>query len=163
MLGVALEFKNYPNTTTPINATNLNDMQKLLIDLIYPVGTYYHTSDSEFDPNTTWGGTWILETDGTALVSKSSTTGSKFNDDIGTIVGEEEHVLTIDETPNHAHYLFAETGGSIFFPPYSAKSNGDSGVNGQNGYPTTTTAVGGTQPHNNIQPSKITNRWHRTA
>lgn len=24
----------------------------------YPVGSYYETSDTSFDPNTTWGGTW---------------------------------------------------------------------------------------------------------
>lgn len=29
-----------------------------LIDLFYPIGSYYETSDSSFDPNTTWGGTW---------------------------------------------------------------------------------------------------------
>ena len=31
-----------------------------LVDLIYPVGAYIETSDSSFDPNTTWGGTWEL-------------------------------------------------------------------------------------------------------
>ena len=169
MLGVALEFKNYPNTTTPVNATNLNDMQKLLIDLIYPVGTYYHTSDSEFDPNTAWGGTWILEKDGTVLVSKSSTTGSKFNDDIGTIVGEEEHILVVDEMPSHKHQVL------MSYTPNSGHthSNGtyaasfSEGANPSNGtYPSTDDRIsnaGGNQSHNNVQPSKIINRWHRTA
>ena len=27
------------------------------IDVIYPVGTYYHTSDTDFDPNEHWSGT----------------------------------------------------------------------------------------------------------
>ena len=76
MLGVALEFKNLPDTTTPINATNLNNMQKLLVDLIYPVGIYVEISDSDFNPNTTWGGTWVLENDGTVLVSKSNINNS---------------------------------------------------------------------------------------
>lgn len=27
----------------------------------YPVGSYYETSDSNFDPNAEWGGTWLSE------------------------------------------------------------------------------------------------------
>lgn len=27
-----------------------------LINLIYPVGSYFETSDTEFNPNTAWGG-----------------------------------------------------------------------------------------------------------
>ena len=29
-----------------------------LLNLFYPVGSYYETSDAEFNPNTSWGGTW---------------------------------------------------------------------------------------------------------
>lgn len=163
MLGVALEFKNLPDTTTPLNSTNLNNMQKLLVDLIYPVGTYYDTSDIDFDPNTAWGGTWVLDQSGTVLVSKSSASSSKFNGDVNTVVGEEEHTLTTNEMPKHNHNLIASEGGNILFPPYSAKSNGDSGNVEIGGYATITTYAGENQPHNNVQPSKIVNRWHRTA
>lgn len=31
-----------------------------LIDMFYPVGSYYETSDAEFDPNKSWGGKWEL-------------------------------------------------------------------------------------------------------
>lgn len=31
-----------------------------LIDMFYPVGSYYETSDTTFNPNITWGGTWAL-------------------------------------------------------------------------------------------------------
>ena len=65
---------------------------KLWLDLIYPVGTYYETSNTSFDPNTSWGGSWTKEEDGTVLVSKKSS--GKFNQNIGTIVGEETHTLT---------------------------------------------------------------------
>lgn len=152
MLGVALDFENYPSTETPINSTNLNNMQKLLVDLIYPVGIYVEISDIDFDPNTSWGGTWVLENDGTVLVSKSSTTGSKFNDDIGTIVGEEEHTLTIDEMPNH----LIQT---------ASQGNSADGYLGRGGYNSdgNINLGGQSQSHNNVQPSKIVNRWHRTA
>lgn len=33
-----------------------------IFDTFYPVGSYYETSDSTFDPNTAWGGTWNKDT-----------------------------------------------------------------------------------------------------
>lgn len=33
-----------------------------IFDTFYPVGSYYETSDSTFDPNTAWGGTWQKDT-----------------------------------------------------------------------------------------------------
>lgn len=158
MLGVALEFKGYPDTTTPLNPTNLNNMQKLLVDLIYPVGIYVEISDIEFDPNTAWGGTWILETDGTVLVSKSNASGSKFNNDIGTIVGEETHTLTEAELAEHDHAYPSGAIGSTENPVFGPIENSN-----YNMYEQSTYSAGGNQPHNNIQPSKIVNRWHRTA
>lgn len=160
MLGVALEFKNKPDTTTPINATNLNNMQKLLVDLIYPVGTYYETSEINFNPNTAWGGTWILENDGTVLVSKSNVAGSKFNADIGTVVGSETHTLTVNEMPSHNHgILWGSTTGDYYARAIASNVNDTSS---QITYDTEKESGGG-QPHNNVQPSKIINRWHRTA
>ena len=162
MLGVALEFKNKPDTTTPINATNLNDMQKLLVDLIYPVGSYYDTSDGEFDPNVKWGGTWELDLSGTVLVSKSSSSSSKFNATVGTIVGEEEHALTVEEMPSHSH---PQSLIGINRAPNGAAYNWVNSSNNRYLYSGNDLAIstGGDQPHNNIQPSKIINRWHRTA
>lgn len=29
------------------------------INLVYPVGSYYKTSDTSFDPNEKWTGTWV--------------------------------------------------------------------------------------------------------
>lgn len=160
MLGVALEFKNKPDTTTPTNATNLNSMQKLLVDLIYPVGIYVEISDTEFDPNAAWGGTWVLENDGTVLVSKSNTAGSKFNATVGTIVGEEENTLTIDKIPSHNHgILWGSTTGDYYARAIASNVND---ISSQITYDTVKESGGG-QPHNNVQPSKIANRWHRTA
>lgn len=160
MLGVALEFKNFPDTTTPINNTNLNNMQKLLVDLVHPVGTYYETSNSEFDPNEKWGGTWELETDGTTLVSKSSASSSKFNAGIGTVVGEEEHILTINQIPSHTHAVNL-SGGSSGENHLITSSWSWSTENQQNNGLLNLT--GGGKAHNNVQPSKICYRWHRTA
>ena len=160
MLGVALEFKGYPDTTTPLNPANLNNMQKLLVDLIYPVGTYYETSDSDFDPNTAWGGTWELDQSGTVLVSKSSSSSSKFNDDVGTVVGSERHTLTISQIPSHTHAVNL-SGGNSGENHLITDSWSWSTENQQNNGLLNST--GGGQAHNNIQPSKIINRWYRTA
>jgi hypothetical protein len=35
----------------------------LIIDTIYPVGSYYYTSDTSFDPNIAWGGEWTSAID----------------------------------------------------------------------------------------------------
>ena len=156
MLGVALDFENYPSTETPINSTNLNNMQKLLVDLIYPIGCYFETSNSVFDPNTAWGGTWELDQSGTVLVSKSDASGSKFNATVGSVVGEEEHTLTINEIPNHNHGAKYE---NITVSPGDTYTNELRNTNNT----LDTTSTGGGQAHNNVQPSKIVNRWHRTA
>lgn len=43
-----------------------------LVDMFYPVGSYYETSNSSFNPNTAWGGTWSLEASGRVHVSAGS-------------------------------------------------------------------------------------------
>lgn len=139
-----------------------------LLNLIYPVGCYFETSDDDFNPNTSWGGTWELETDGTVLVSKSSESGSAFNTTVGSIVGEEEHTLTVDELAEHNHVGKIAVSNKAPGPTrYYFQPLGTTG-----GDPSNTDVFsssipvlnrGGNQPHNNIQPSKIINRWHRTA
>ncbi len=32
-----------------------------IVNVVYPVGSYYETSDVNFNPNTAWGGTWVSE------------------------------------------------------------------------------------------------------
>ena len=140
-------------------AKDMNEIKKAINDLIRPVGSYYETSDTSFDPNVTWGGTWELETDGTVLVSKSTTSGSEFNVDVGTVIGEETHKLTISEMPAHKHELTIEGGGSL----RASAVKWLTGTNMRKYAGDMIENAGGNQAHNNIQPSKIINRWHRTA
>lgn len=134
-----------------VTADNMNEIKNVINNLIYPIGTYYETSDLNFDPNVMWGGTWELDEDGTVLVSKSSVSGSKFNVDLGTVVGEETHTLTIEEMPSHSGHV---VGGITTFLPQAG-----AGIAGTSNPET----IGGGQEHNNVQPSKVVNRWHRTA
>jgi hypothetical protein len=34
-----------------------------MMDYLYPVGCYFETTDTDFDPNQTFGGTWVSEND----------------------------------------------------------------------------------------------------
>lgn len=78
-----------------------------LLDLFYPVGTYYETSNSNFNPNESWGGTWVEDTKG--YVTIGATTSFNVVDgnyqDIGpgTKIGEYQHTLTTNEMPAHSH------------------------------------------------------------
>lgn len=143
---------------TPLSAENLNLMQQYIEDAInniYPIGSYYETSNMSFNPNNVWAGTWVLENDGTVLASKSNTTGSIFNADLGTKVGEEKHELITSEIPAHRHTVsVTEESGS---EGYAMVGNWNSSNSFNTGW------AGGGQAHNIVQPSKIVNRWHRTA
>ena len=39
---------------------SLNQKFESVIDRIYPIGTVYHTTDSEFNPNDNFVGVWVL-------------------------------------------------------------------------------------------------------
>lgn len=155
-----IEFKNKPDTTTPINADNLNFNFKEVMNLIYPVNSIVIKADNE-DYSDWLGFEWERTLIGRVPVGIDSS-DSDFNA-IDKVGGEKEHVLTINEIPEHNHYLFASAGGSILFPPYTAKSNGDSGASSQGGYATITTTAGGNQSHNNLQPYQVVAFWKRIA
>ena len=65
-------FVDYGNERIPTGGLTLTS----ILNVVYPVGCYYETSDTNFNPNNSFVGTWVLEEDGTVLVSNSSTSGS---------------------------------------------------------------------------------------
>lgn len=44
------------------NPSITSGQQLQAMELFYPVGSYYETSDLTFDPNVEWGGTWVSKT-----------------------------------------------------------------------------------------------------
>ena len=100
-----------------------------IINLLYPVGSYYETSDSSFSPSSAgWPGTWSLEANGQVHVSASTsdtlgTTNSACY--IGYTPGGSAagHSITLDEMPSHTH---GEGGLShqIGFRRYGTSSSG---------------------------------------
>lgn len=77
-----------------------------LLDIFYPIGSYYETSDSDFDPNTDWGGIWSLETEGKAHISAGTTYVA------GTEYGSSTHDHTTGNFTLLAKHLPAHTHGS---------------------------------------------------
>lgn len=156
-----------------VSVMDANSTLRALFDFIHPVGSYYETSDTSFNPNTTWGGTWVLETEGQVHISAGSNyvvSGALTNISDG---GEETHTLTTDEMPSHSHnpangtaYAFVETDAT------STLSRRSAGGSATANYVTSTAsfyrhtathATGGGQAHNIMQPYIVVNRWHRTA
>ena len=127
------------------------------LDMFYPVGSYYETSDGTFDPNVSWGGTWVLETEGQVHVSA----GTGYT--IGATGGEATHKLTTTEIPSHTHTIT-----SYYREAVSYSSGTAARPYAKNGSLTTTAwaeagNTGGGGAHNNMQPYIVVNRWHRTA
>ena len=150
-----------------LNASLVN-----LIDTIYPVGCYFETTDTTFDPNTAFGGTWVLEDEG--LVHISSGTNYAVSN-LSQDGGEKTHLLTSSESgvPAHSHVVQA-----IYNSTYknlagawqnTTNNTSTSGVawDGQAGSwsirAVNNTNQNASASHNNMQPYKIVNRWHRTA
>ena len=156
-----IEFKNKPDTTTPINASNLNFNFKEVMNLIYPVNSIIIKADNE-DYSDWLGFEWERTLVGRVPVGIDSS-DSDFNP-IGTIGGEKEHTLTIDEMPNHQHDFRANnsnTSGTTSYPHFTnvfASQNTSS----QLGF-NPILSVGGGQAHNNLQPYEVVAFWKRIA
>ena len=136
-----------------------------LIDKIYPVGSYYETSEYNFNPNDEWGGTWEQDTKGLVTVGAyMEGTVRPDNDRLyitqGLTDGEVEHTLTVSEMPSHDHGLGTLVWANIpggFMDRYAENHRNYCGSIDK------TVTSGNSQPHNNIQPSIGVYRWHRTA
>lgn len=82
-----------------------------LIDVFYPVGSYYETSDTTFDPNNTWGGTWVLETEGVVHVSAGTSYAVNHANDNSGVGAKDGGASTVTLTsaqsamPSHHHGL----------------------------------------------------------
>lgn len=158
--GEIMEIENLNQNT---RLADLEEWKNGLFDLIYPVGTYYETSDIWFNPMTEWGGTWVMDTKGLVTVGAIEDGGDspKYGTlklSLGSTTGEAEHTLTINEMPSHSHGISTnnQQGNRDFGYDFTYDYKDQLNTGG-------ITAVGGGQSHNNVQPSIGVYRWHRTA
>lgn len=134
------------NLKTIYNNSGIN-----LLDLFYPVGSYYETSNSDFNPNINWRtvngirsgwNSFSTGAYGTGIVSRSKTTGSiaYATEQKNGNNNDYTDIVNIDATHNHT--VSGTTGSS---------GSGNTG------------STGNANPFSIIQPSKVVYRWHRVV
>ncbi len=129
-----------------------------LIEIIYPVGSIYITTNEQ-NPGEYLEGEWESYGEGRTIVGAG--TGTDSNNvqkvfEINETGGEYEHTLTINEMPSHTHK--ALYGGNIAGIQSSA-----AGGDGKYWHSIEMSYTGGDQAHNNIQPYIVTYMWRRVS
>lgn len=148
------------NIKTINNVSLLGNGNIPLIDLFYPVGTYYETSDTSFNPNTAWGGTWVEDTNGKVTVA-CDTSQTEFGT-IGKTGGTKKVTLTENDLPK-------TIGQALLYDSNAAEQSSQTDAlmtQWSNKYrPGLYNVVSeqGGNAHNNLQPYIVVKRWHRTA
>ena len=128
-----------------------------IVDLIYPVGSYYWNSNST-SPATLFGvGTWTQITNQFIFAAG----GDYASGDTG---GEVDHLLTIQEMPSHDHRCIMDQS----FYAYGGPMESNDGPASGHGYAypfyySFTGTKGGSRSHNNMPPYIVAYCWRRDA
>ena len=168
------------------------DISQQLLNMFYPVGSYYETSNTAFNPNASWGGTWVLETEGQVHVSGGTNyaiSGALNNTSDGgsadAIVPYHSHsvnavtTLGMSAHSTHSHTIYGKykktvakgsnqnrvdsDGTSSTSAPYSASSADLSHTHSVPAHDTNYAGEEGNVVGANMQPYIVVYRWHRTA
>lgn len=107
----------------------IQDLITYIYDTTYPIGSYYETTDTDFDPNENFVGEWELEAEGLVHISSGTNYNVSANDEDGgnttinyTPAGSNtggkvgSHTLTTTELPKmsgSAYFRRTSGGGSI--------------------------------------------------
>jgi len=121
-----------------------------IVDLVYPVGSVYLSTNSA-DPSTLFAGTtWDEFAQGKVLVGQDT-----LDTDFDTLLeegGEKSHVIVTSEMPSHTHSAPAISGVALSL---AGVVDVDTVVDDVTG------STGGDQPHNNLQPYVVVKIWRR--
>ena len=111
-------FKSAQDFEANIKQIEVNELS-LIDGALYPVGAIYMSVDPT-DPSRLFGGQWQALNEGRVLIGA----GDKYP--AGTKGGEETHVLTVDEMPEHSHRANTGSGGDHYHAsPWGEDNNGD--------------------------------------
>lgn len=168
---VTTNTSNISSLTTKIDTntsqiTTLHSMLAVYWKTLYPIGSIYISTNANFNPQATWGGTWRKTADGRCLIGANDTYP------IGSIGGEAEHTLTDSEMPTHRHGAGRYTGFEITNagirgadsssqPLYQALIANTNSTEYSNKLETNTAGLG--LAHNNMQPYLAVYIWERIA
>lgn len=148
---------NENSQVADINKVTADDMNQIknAINNLFPIGFIIEVDNAEFNPNTSWGGTWE-RLKGRVIVGVDED-DTDFNAS-GLTGGEKEVTLTAEQTPEHYHTfgIGAENGSGSYVLPYGGKRYSDTAQ-------AITSNAGGGQPHNNMPPYYTAYRWIKTA
>ena len=160
-----MEKINFQNGVTKVNADTFNTFQNNINDAINlmkieilkaenPIG-HIRMETTDVNPATYLGfGTWVLWGAGKVPVGVDTA-----DTDFSTVEktgGEKTHTLTINEMPSHTHDMLnakLATGYGDISTPATTDIT----------YRAPTSATGGSQPHNNLQPYITCYMWKRVS
>lgn len=132
---------------------------KRLVDLVYPVGSLYMSTNST-NPSTLFGGTWQAYAQGRCLIGAGEgddgSTSMSFT--AGAEYGEYLHSLDKDENGKHNHYYY-----SPIIQQVQQANNGTVYGNYNKQYKIQTDDSGEGKGHNNIQPCIGVYIWRRVS
>lgn len=128
----------------------------------HPVGSVRDFTEEDFNPNTSWGGTWEKASAGRVLVAAGaySEIGFSHTYTVGETGGEAKHQLTTEELPSHTHGASINTT-NLTGTIYQSKGAEQTSVSGIVSLKTNTTGTGGHgESHNDTQPTYTINASH---
>lgn len=132
------------------------------IEPAFPVGSFYINKVDGTNPETLLGfGTWVA-VEGVAIAGAGTYTDSRGEQrtfTAGNIEGVYKHVLTTNELAAHSHQAPTSSGQAGNFEVANSNNKFDTDFVGA----ANTSSVGGSQPHNNMQPTLFAYVWERTA
>ena len=126
------------------------------LQIVYPIGSVY-ISASDIPPHELFGfGTWEQIKDTFLLCAGD-------NYAAGSVGGEANHTLTVDEMPTHSHTFQRH----MLNKDDDGTNTGESGYGVTNKtiaiYETATGNAGGSQEHNNMPPYLTVYAWKRVS
>jgi len=130
--------------------------------LVYPVGSIYMNANVATNPATLLGfGTWAAYAEGRVPVGKAS---SGTFDTLNATGGAETHTLSTSEMPAHNHnWAASEYAGSNDYGTNLLGANNTVASSSGAANNLTTSTVGSSGAHNNLQPYIVVYMWKRTA
>ena len=151
------------------SVTSSDEQTQKILNLFYPVGSYYETSDTTFNPNTSWGGTWVEDTAGRMTVAVDTGTFST----VGGTGGSETHTHLLQGTgalakvilKGDSRILYKEVqvaSGEQWTANYKIQGSSAGAVSeGNQGWGAE--LQGNSQSASSLSPYVVVKRWHRTA